>query len=307
MTPWTSSAHPTTASTVCPTTRSQPHYAEIADGDGGTLRVHYLDEGPSDAAPVLLLHGEPSWSYLYRHMIPPLVAGRPPRRRSRSRRVRSQRQADRAADYSYARHITWMSSLVFDHLDLQRHHVLRSGLGRAHRAAPRRRPTRPIRPRRRRQHRPAHRRGQPERGVPGMAEVLPGVAAVPDRQHRQRRLRDRPVGRHHRRLRRAVPRRFVQGRRADLPVVRSDRRPTIPSRQPTRRRGTVLCAVRQAVPALLQRPRPDHQGWRRPVPRQGARRQGSAAHDHRGRQPLPAGGQGPRAGRIIIEFIAANH
>jgi len=39
----------------------EPHYAEI-----GGLRVHYIDEGPRDAAPVLLLHGEPSWCYLYR-------------------------------------------------------------------------------------------------------------------------------------------------------------------------------------------------------------------------------------------------
>lgn len=45
-----------------------PQYAEI---DG--LRVHYVDEGPRDAAPVLLLHGEPSWSYLYRKMIPILT------------------------------------------------------------------------------------------------------------------------------------------------------------------------------------------------------------------------------------------
>jgi haloalkane dehalogenase len=48
----------------------EPHYVEIADG----LRVHLLDEGPADAAPVLLLHGEPSWSYLYRTMVPVLVA-----------------------------------------------------------------------------------------------------------------------------------------------------------------------------------------------------------------------------------------
>ena len=45
-----------------------PHYVEL-----GELRMHYIDEGPRDAAPVLLLHGEPSWSYLYRHMIPPLA------------------------------------------------------------------------------------------------------------------------------------------------------------------------------------------------------------------------------------------
>jgi haloalkane dehalogenase len=42
--------------------------------DWNGLRIHYLDEGPPNAPPVLLLHGEPTWSYLYRKMIPPLVA-----------------------------------------------------------------------------------------------------------------------------------------------------------------------------------------------------------------------------------------
>jgi haloalkane dehalogenase len=96
-----------------------PHYADIDDGVGGTLRMHYLDEGPSDAAPVLLLHGEPSWSFLYRHMIPPLVAA--------GHRVvvpdlvgfgRSDKPTEQS-DYSYARHIMWTSSLVFDQLDLR--------------------------------------------------------------------------------------------------------------------------------------------------------------------------------------------
>ena len=96
-----------------------PHYAEVADGDGGTLRVHYLDEGPADAAPVLLLHGEPSWSYLYRHMIPPLVAA--------GHRVivrdlvgfgRSDKPTEQG-DYTYARHVEWMRELLFDHLDLR--------------------------------------------------------------------------------------------------------------------------------------------------------------------------------------------
>ncbi|MEM9041943.1 MAG: haloalkane dehalogenase [Actinomycetota bacterium] len=97
----------------------EPNYAEIPDGDGGTLRVHYLDEGPADAAPVLLLHGEPSWGFLYRHMIPPLVGA--------GHRVivpdqvgfgRSDKPAAQS-DYTYARHVAWMSSLVFDHLDLR--------------------------------------------------------------------------------------------------------------------------------------------------------------------------------------------
>ena len=48
-----------------------PHYIDINNGQGGTLRMHYLDEGEGEI--ILCLHGQPSWSYLYRNMIPPLV------------------------------------------------------------------------------------------------------------------------------------------------------------------------------------------------------------------------------------------
>ena len=96
-----------------------PRYAEIDDQDGGTLRVHYIDEGPADAAPVLLMHGEPSWSYLYRHMVGPLVAA--------GHRVvapdlvgfgRSDKPTEQT-DHTYARHVVWMRELLFDRLDLQ--------------------------------------------------------------------------------------------------------------------------------------------------------------------------------------------
>src|SRR5271156_3665347 len=47
----------------------KPRYVEV-----GGLRMHYVDEGPQSAAPVLMLHGEPSWSYLYRKLIPVFVS-----------------------------------------------------------------------------------------------------------------------------------------------------------------------------------------------------------------------------------------
>ena len=96
-----------------------PNYLSVDDTEGGELRVHYLDEGPADADPVLLLHGEPSWSYLYRKMIPVLVAA--------GHRViapdlvgfgRSDKPSDRN-DYTYRRHIGWMQS-VLDQLNLER-------------------------------------------------------------------------------------------------------------------------------------------------------------------------------------------
>lgn len=95
-----------------------PHYVEIDDLDGGVLRVAYVDEGPPDADPVLLMHGEPTWGYLYRHMIPLLVAA--------GHRVvvpdlvgfgRSDKPTQ-MSDYTYARHVGWMHQLVVDRLDL---------------------------------------------------------------------------------------------------------------------------------------------------------------------------------------------
>ena len=91
----------------------QPNYIEV---DG--LRIHYVDEGRPDAEPVLMLHGEPSWSFLYRKMIPLLTEA--------GQRVvapdlvgfgRSDKPT-RREDYTYQRHVDWMRALLFDRLDL---------------------------------------------------------------------------------------------------------------------------------------------------------------------------------------------
>ena len=90
-----------------------PRYTDV-----GGLRIAYIDEGPRDAPIVLLMHGEPTWSYLYRKMIPVLVKA--------GLRViapdlvgfgRSDKPA-RRSDYTYARHVQWMSAWM-EQLDLR--------------------------------------------------------------------------------------------------------------------------------------------------------------------------------------------
>ena len=96
-----------------------PAYAEIADSEGGTLRVHYVREGDPSAPVVLLMHGEPSWSYLYRTMIPVLTgAGLQIVAPDLVGFGRSDKPTERS-DYTFARHVEWMRELLFDKLALR--------------------------------------------------------------------------------------------------------------------------------------------------------------------------------------------
>jgi haloalkane dehalogenase len=95
-----------------------PQYVDVDDGEGGRLRVAYVDEGSRDAQTVLLLHGEPSWSFLYRKMIAVLVEA--------GLRVvapdlvgfgRSDKLVERS-DYTYARHVEWIRQALLDQVGL---------------------------------------------------------------------------------------------------------------------------------------------------------------------------------------------
>ncbi len=95
-----------------------PRYVDVPDGEGGALRVHYVDEGPADAVPVLLMHGEPSWSFLYRKLIPVITqAGHRAVAPDLVGFGRSDKPATRE-DYTYQRHVDWMRSLL-EQLDLR--------------------------------------------------------------------------------------------------------------------------------------------------------------------------------------------
>ena len=91
-----------------------PHYTDVGDG----LRMHHVEEGPSGAAPVLMLHGEPSWSYLYRHLIPIFAeAGH----RAIAPDLVGFGRSDKpgaVADYSYQSHVDWLTEWLLT-LDLR--------------------------------------------------------------------------------------------------------------------------------------------------------------------------------------------
>src|SRR5680860_1135276 len=96
-----------------------PRYGLVPDGEGGEIAMCYVETGPDDGPIVLLLHGEPTWSYLYRHVMTALAeAG------VRAVAVdlvgfgRSDKPAA-ALDHSYARHVEWVRTLAFDVLDLR--------------------------------------------------------------------------------------------------------------------------------------------------------------------------------------------
>jgi len=89
-----------------------PRYLVVDDTEGGQLRLHYLDEGPSQGSTILLLHGEPSWSYLYRKMVPILAdAGHRVIAPDLIGFGRSDKPTLRA-DYSYQRHVEWIRSAI---------------------------------------------------------------------------------------------------------------------------------------------------------------------------------------------------
>ncbi len=91
----------------------EPHYTEV---DG--IRIHHVDEGSKNAEIILLIHGEPSWSFLYRHMIPILL-------KAGYRTVapdlvgfgRSDKPTEQT-DHTYRKHVEWMTKWL-KLLDLQ--------------------------------------------------------------------------------------------------------------------------------------------------------------------------------------------
>ncbi len=97
----------------------KPNYMEINDPDLGAMRLHYADEGPKDALTVIMIHGEPSWSYLYRGMIKRVSAA--------GLRVLApdligfgkSDKPTQTSDYTYSKHVGWTAQWL-DAMNLDR-------------------------------------------------------------------------------------------------------------------------------------------------------------------------------------------
>ncbi len=180
----------------------KPNYLELKEG----LRLHYLDEGPRTGSTVLLLHGEPTWSYLYRKMIPPLAAA--------GFRVLApdligfgkSDKLPQMGDYSYQKHVDWMRQWI-EQLDLNNITLFCQDWGSL------------IGLRLAAEHDARFARIMVTNGF--LPTATTGAVArrsrsgvhshsfspwFPDRPHRQQRLRDQALAGRNRRLRRAVPR-----------------------------------------------------------------------------------------------------
>jgi haloalkane dehalogenase len=242
--------------------------ANFVELDG--LRMHYVEQGPGDGEIVLLLHGEPSWSYLYRTMIPPLAdAGF----RAIAPDLIGFGKSDkpsRKSDYTYSAHVDWMRRFV-EALDLVGINLFCQDWGSLI----------GLRVAAENEHRFA-------RIALGNGGLPSGDQTMPDAFMKWRRFALHspyfPIGK--------IIQRGTTTALDDDVVAAYDA--PFPSRKykAGARMFPALVPITPALPHLFQRHGPDHPRWRSRLAQARPRNTGTTSHDHRKRWPLPAGRQG---------------
>ena len=100
------------------------NYVDISDHEGGKLRMGYVDEGPRDGQPVVMIHGNPTWSYMWRKLIPVLAENG---YRAIAIDLIGMGRSDKPtqmSDYTIARHEAWVKEALFGKLDLKGAHFI---------------------------------------------------------------------------------------------------------------------------------------------------------------------------------------
>jgi haloalkane dehalogenase len=102
----------------------EPHFVTLDDQEGGTLNMHYIEAGPADGQPVVMIHGNPTWSFMWRKIVPQLAAAG---YRAIAIDLIGMGRSDkptRMEDYTIARHENWVREALFDKLDLTGAHFV---------------------------------------------------------------------------------------------------------------------------------------------------------------------------------------
>jgi len=102
----------------------QSNYVDVSDTEGGSLRMAYVDEGPRDGQPVVMIHGNPTWSYMWRKLIPVLAKNG---FRAIAIDLIGMGRSDKPTkmkDYTVARHEAWVKEALFDKLNLKDAHFI---------------------------------------------------------------------------------------------------------------------------------------------------------------------------------------
>jgi len=101
-----------------------PNYVEVDDFEGGKLRMHYVDEGPKDGIPVVMIHGNPTWSFMWRKLIPVLAKNGYRTIAIDYIGVGRSDKPTKMSDYTIARHEAWVKEALFEKLDVKDAHII---------------------------------------------------------------------------------------------------------------------------------------------------------------------------------------
>jgi len=102
----------------------EPNYVEVDDFEDGKLRMHYVDEGPKDGPTVVMIHGNPTWSYMWRKLIPVLVDNG--YRAIAIDHIGTGRsdKPTKMGDYTIARHEAWVKQALFEKIGVKNAHFI---------------------------------------------------------------------------------------------------------------------------------------------------------------------------------------
>ena len=102
----------------------KPNYVDVDDTEGGKLRMHYVDEGPKDGQTVVMIHGNPTWSFMWRKLIPTLIENGYRAIAIDHIGIGRSDKPNKMSDYTIARHEAWVKEALFETIGVKDAHFI---------------------------------------------------------------------------------------------------------------------------------------------------------------------------------------